>query len=262
MKRVMCILLVLSMLIAGVAMAASEQSVCSEIAKQMQDSFTESSPFNATAEYDADKRIIQLTLTAKAQDHAFYEEKRKDNDMQPLYDMLANLNVYKTCKSNMDRYSVTGVDIYLILYSSDGVVEYVEINGRNISELLLETSTVETQSPKTPEDILNRLIELNNTQYVLAFGDVQGEMCFLAMASKLPLDYDAFMQTDTTKVVSSTINLSKRIAQELEGIGATGLTAIAAFYTYNGKCICVAFDGVDVTDQYREICEDWVNLTY
>ena len=137
MKRVVCLVCLFALLFVTTAYGdPSKQDVCDAIATQMGESFDSSSSFAVESYYDSTLDSIFLKLTAKDQDHAFYEEKRASNDIQPLYDMLARLNVYFVAQANFQKYSISGVDMYFVLYSNDGILEYLEVNGRNISSLL------------------------------------------------------------------------------------------------------------------------------
>ena len=263
MRRILSIVLVVILLFASAAYAESlKGAVCNEIASQFKGSFDDSSSFSAESSYDKQLDAIWLNLTAKEQNHAFYEEKRASADIQPLYDMLANLKVYQIAKTNFDKYSITDVDVYVTLYSSDGILEYLEVNGRNISSCLsfLPSDGTQAKTLDTVESILNAQIEKSN-QYestfgaYTTFGETSDSTVFFGRRSDLRLTYDAFMQLDLTDVIQTTIDASKEMYSQLCDIGKDNLNVFSVFYTYEYNCVCVALNGVDVTNLYKEAME-------
>ena len=142
MKRYVCVILVLALLVVGGACAAgkdrpySETSVAIEIARQFQASFDDVTSFDAESWYDNNLDAIILKLTTINQDHSFYEAKRADNDIASFYAILSGLNVYSITVQNLKDYNINEMDVYVLSYSSDGVLEYLEVNGNDLTEFM------------------------------------------------------------------------------------------------------------------------------
>ena len=162
MKRVLACFLsifLLSVAVCGNVLAATTNDVCNEIVRQFQESFKESSTFGAKPCFDESLNAILMKITAKHQDAAFFNQKRAENDMDAFYDMLAGLNVYRSAKANLTRFNINGIDIYVLFYSSDGVLQYLEINGNNMTEVF---SIGESYMPAVNKSIVvNGIIQQN-----------------------------------------------------------------------------------------------------
>lgn len=263
MKRVLALVLTLMLLVPSIALAdARTVEVCFEIAAQFDASFDGSNSLSAKASfYDSSLNAIVLRISSN-HDHEFYNNKRLIGDIQPLYDMFADFNAYQFCKQNMDKYSISDVDVYLLLYSSDDVLEYIEVNGRNITNLV---STMVVSDDKTPDTIMNAFIEQYNTDDILAFGEYipEKKISFFARAFKSTINYDLIMSANNIdEIIALNIQISKDLKDALVNIGEDEIQAYSALYTYDGRCVNVAVDGIDRTEDYGEIVEGWVKLTY
>lgn len=268
MKRVCAVLLVIAMMLAygtNVLAEVSPDLVCYTIAQNLPDNFEGNETFSAESHYDSESKNIVLEITSKKNDHTFFDAKRAIDDIQPFYDMLLDLNVYSTCKEIMDSYSVEGVDIYFLAYSIDGALEYIEINGKNMTaEFLRLAGTLDVNSTKTPQDIIDAYVEQEKPNSILALGQYQqGEHELLILARvKNMLPYDSLMESDDIdSIIAYNIQLSKDMRDELDSIGETDIMAFSVLYTYDETCVNVAVDGFDATEIYRESAKDWIDIS-
>lgn len=267
MKRYLAMLLIVAVALMCAPVAFGEVSadaVCQELARKLPVNFEGNETFSAESHYDASNRILVLELTSKKNDHAFFEGKRAIDDIQPLYDMLANLNVYSVCKEIMDEYSVEGVDIYFLAYSIDGVLEYIEINGKNLTdEFLILAETLMSSTPQTPQEIVDALVEVEKPNCIMTVGEYQEGTNVLILARALNfLSYDALMATENIEeIIEHNIQLSCEMRDALADIGETGIQAISVLYTFDETPVNVAIDGTDMTDTYREVAGNWITIS-
>ena len=141
MKRFFTCLCVLAIALFGMAFADERANkdieVAREIARQLQANFDYISFFEGISWYDEDMDAIVLKLNVTdGMTHEEFLARRSAGSMQLFYDLFDQLGVYSTVRENMDNFKIQDMDVYVLCYSEDGVIEYLEANGNNLTELI------------------------------------------------------------------------------------------------------------------------------
>lgn len=252
MKRILVVVLTIILGCSPVAFGeATKAMVCAEIARQFEESLNESENLEAIVNYDTSLDAIILHVTFKS-NHSTFERMRADNAIDTLYDMLLELKVYSKAASYLSQYGFSGTDVYLFFYSADGNIEYIEINGRNITELFESRDETDVCIRGAIQEFEEGFY--GETSNIAPIVDVKGIYGYFAYSIFISFTYTDMTEKSLKKdeglwdaMLRDSLNQYVEFQGILDRIGIVDTPVWFAWFDKDGNCIHVVCDEKDAT---------------